>query len=392
VDRRIAKLAPALVVAAAACRPDPGPPGDAACAAAAQIESLRLDQLQVIGSHNSYRRRTYPPILAYVRNMAMSLSGEIEPEAWDYDRPPLAEQLERDQVRGLEIDLWADPAGGHFFDRQGLRFVGEPVASNVAELREAGFKVLHVPDFDFETHHQTFRSALRAIAAWSDAHPRHLPLFIHLETKETTVADEVPGAGFTAAIPYDLADADAIDAEIRSVLSDTSRIITPDQVRGAHATLEEAVLAGGWPTLAASRGRVLFYLEGPGIVPYVAGAPGLRGRLVFASARPGQAHAAVVIANDAVGSQAAIADLVRRGYIVRTMADGGTVQARTGDETSMRAALASGAQIVTTDYARPDPRGETPGSGWTRYQVRLPGGGPARANPVNGGAALRICE
>jgi hypothetical protein len=152
------------------------------------------------------------------------------------------------------------------------------------------------------------------------------------------------------------------------------------------------VLAGGWPTLAASRGRVLFFMEGPGVAWYVAGAPGLRGRLVFADSRPGQPHAAVVIANDAVRSEAAIADLVRRGYIVRTMADGGTVQARSGDETSMRAALRAGAQIVSTDYYRPDPRGDTPGSGWTSYQVRLPGGGPARANPVSGGPAQRVCE
>ena len=33
------------------------------------------------------------------------------------------------------------------------------------------------------------------------------------------------------------------------------------------------------------------------------------------------------------------------------------------------------------------------GSGWTNYEVRLPGGGPARTNPINGGAAtVRICE
>jgi hypothetical protein len=391
MDRRIGGLALAFAVASAACRADRGQPGDAPCAPATEIEGLRLNQLQVIGSHNSYRRRTYAPILAFVRGMRFSLSAEIETDGWDYDHPPLADQLQRHRVRALEIDLFADPAGGHFVDRQGLRFVGEPVSANDAELREPGFKVLHVPDFDYETHHVTFRSALRAIAAWSDAHPRHVPLFVHLETKGTTVADDVPAGGYTTAVPFDRAAANAIDAEIRAVFTDTSRIITPDEVRGAHTTLEQAVLAGGWPTLAASRGRVVFFMEGPGVRAYVAGAPGLAGRLVFADSMPGEPHAAVVIANDAVHGQAAIADLVRRGYIVRTMADGGTVQARSGDETTMRAALASGAQIVSTDYYRPDPRGDTPGSGWTNYHVHLPGGGPARTNPVNGGAARRVC-
>jgi hypothetical protein len=61
----------------------------------------------------------------------------------------------------------------------------------------------------------------------------------------------------------------------------------------------------------------------------------------------------------------------------------------------MNAAFAAGAHIVSTDYYRPDPRGSMPGSGWTNYAVALPGGGPARSNPVSAGAAttpLRICE
>src|SRR5689334_4851213 len=65
-------LVAAMVIA---CRRDPPQPGDAPCAPAPDVEGLRLDQLQVIGSHNSYRRRTYPPILAFVRNMTFSLSS-----------------------------------------------------------------------------------------------------------------------------------------------------------------------------------------------------------------------------------------------------------------------------------------------------------------------------
>ena len=133
-------------------------------------------------------------------------------------------------------------------------------------------------------------------------------------------------------MPFDAAAAAAIDTEIRAVFAET-RIITPDEVRGAHATLEEAVLADGWPTLAAARGRILFFMEGAAVDEYVAGAPGLVGRLVFANSQPGDPHAAVVIVNDAIAGQATIADMVSRGYIVRTMADGSTVQARSGDET-----------------------------------------------------------
>jgi hypothetical protein len=220
----------------------------------------------------------------------------------------------------------------------------------------------------------------------------HLPIAIHLETKESSVADVLTTQMLTKAIPFDQAAAAGIDTEIAAVFA-ASRIITPDDVRGTHATLEEAVLAGGWPTVAASRGRVFFFMEGGGVDDYVAGAPGLEGRLVFPNAQPGQPHAAVVIANDPVGGRATITDLVRKGYIVRTMADSGTVQARTGDKTQSQAALASGAHIVSTDYYRPDPRGDTPGSGWTNYTVAIPRGGPARTNPISGGPTpLRVCD
>ena len=94
-------------------------------------------------------------------------------------------------------------------------------------------------------------------------------------------------------------------------------------------------------------------------------------------------------------ASANIQDLARRGYIVRTMADSSTVEARSGDRTRMNAAFGAGAHIVSTDYYRPDSRGSMPASGWTNYTVSLPGGGPARSNPVSAGGGttqLRICE
>src|SRR5262245_46615448 len=275
---------------------------DAPCATAAEIAGLRLNQLQVVGSHTSYRRHTYQPIFTFVQSLAASLPEEFDPAAWDYDHLPLPQQLVDYGMRALELDIFNDPQGGQFWSRQGLKFVNEAVESNIAELQEPGLKVLHIPDFDYETHHYTFKSALETIAAWSDAHPMHVPLAIHVETKEATVADALPNFGLTPSIPFDAAAAAGIDVEIGAVFA-SSRLITPDEARGSHATLEEAVLAGGWPTLAAARGRILFFMEGGAVDEYVAGAPGLVGRLMFANSQPGEAHAAVVIANDAVGGK-----------------------------------------------------------------------------------------
>jgi hypothetical protein len=47
----------------------------------------------------------------------------------------------------------------------------------------------------------------------------------------------------------------------------------------------------------------------------------------------------------------------------------------------MNAAFASGAQILSTDYYRPDYRaGQT---GWSDYQVKFPSGHVGRKNPIN---------
>ena len=130
----------------------PGP--DAPCARAADVDGLRLNQIQVVGSHNSYRRRTYGPLFAHVQSLAACCPEELDPENWDYDHLPLREQLDDYGMRALEIDLFNDPAGGRFYNRQGLRFVkragGAPTSP---ELLEPGLKVLHVPDFDYQTHH-----------------------------------------------------------------------------------------------------------------------------------------------------------------------------------------------------------------------------------------------
>ena len=392
--RAVTALAAISIAAACRCGGGAGPPPESPCATPDETAALRLNQLQLVGSHNSYRRRTYQPIFDLIQSFGPTAPEEINADSWDYDHLPLAKQLTDFGMRALELDLFHDPAGGRFYERQGLRFVNEPTASNLAKLNDPGMKVLHVPDFDYETHHLTFVSALREIASWSDAHPRHLPLFIQIESKASTVADVLTNQGLTTAAPFDAAAADALDTEILSVFA-RSRVITPDEVRGPHATLDEAVTTQGWPLVEACRGRVLFFMEGPAVAPYLTGAPGLAGRLIFAQSMPGDPHAAVVFSNDPVGGTATIADLAGRGYIVRTMADSSTVEARSGDRARMNAAFAAGAHIVSTDYYRPDPRGNMPGSGWSNYAVALPGGGPARSNPVsasNGTTQVRICE
>ena len=280
-------------------------------------------------------------------------------------------------IRQIELDVFADPDGGLYANRAGQRAATGDGASGVPQLDQPGLKVLHVQDIDFETTCFTLVECLTNVRRWSDANPGHAPLMILVEAKDDPIPDPV-NLGFVTPLPIGAAQLDGLDAEIRSVFS-PERLITPDDVRGRRDTLAQAVLEDGWPTLGESRGKVLFALDNGGEKKalYTAGHPSLRGRVLFTSAEPGEDEAAFVKLNDPLGDGARIRELVSLGLIVRTRADGDTLEARTGDTTKRDAALASGAQFVSTDYPVPDP------AFGTGYFVEIPGGTPARCNPVS---------
>jgi hypothetical protein len=240
-------------------------------------------------------------------------------------------------------------------------------------MMKPGFKVMHMQDMDYASNCQPFVACLQIVRSWSRAHPEHIPIFILVETKQHLPDNKHP---WTPVEPFTAETLDALDAEIRSVFS-ADELITPDQVRGRHRTLEKAVRKGGWPTLERARGKVVFLMDQTDVGPlYLEGHPSLRGRVLFTNATPGQPDAAFIEKNE--GDEATIAALVRQGFLVRTRADSDTVEARSNDGRNRDRALRSGAQIVSTDYPQSEP------ARWTGYFVALPNGLPARCNPVNG--------
>jgi hypothetical protein len=362
---------------------------------------LRLDQIQLLGTHNSYAMPVDKRLLALVDpilDRAISqvaarlpadqraLFREEHPNdvaisaGLNYLHPDLTTQLNAG-VRSLEIDVNPDPEGGHFADPAGYRLLRAQGMSDLLPFdagaqRQPGFKVLHIPDIDFRSHCPALRTCLTQIRDWSDAHRRHIPLFLVIEAK---VADIPVLPDPTHTVPFTPALFDALDQEILSLLG-RGRLITPDEVRGSHRTLNAAIRAGGWPTLAASRGKIVVLMitaTGEAATQgYLQGHPSLRGRAAFLRAEPGQDHAAFLMFDNALVRHDQIQDYVRQGYIVRTRSDIEAYEAKANDMTRADAAFDSGAQIVSTDF-------EHPGNGFgTSYVVRLPGGGIARANPL----------
>ncbi len=361
------------------------------------VDSLRLNQLQVIGSHNSYHIAPYDTLLGVINVVAPDLAWTI-----DYTHLTLEEQFLYYGIRQIELDIYRDPLGGLFANRLGNWLTGhfEDVHPDIPDLYKPGLKILHFPDIDFDTQHLTFSQALEALKNWSNFYPKHVPIFVLIECKSDGLEDyfddypaledfieTMQGIDTTLVyiepIPFDIAGLEEAEAEIRNIFGDSlSGIITPDMVRRNYGTLEEAVLDGAWPTLGESRGKILFGLDNGGSLmnDYISGYPSLSGRILFVEAIPGTPEAAFLGMNTPSDE---ITERVSEGYLVRTRSDTDTEQARTGDTSQRDVALASGAHFISTDYYRPDPRHESDTT-WTDYFVRLPGDYFARVNPVSG--------
>jgi hypothetical protein len=348
-------------------------------------DSLKLNEIQIIASHNSYHLKTDPAVFNWLKSLDSLgvLPSNLDPDDLDYTHETYENQFNLYNIRGLEIDIFNDPQGGQYYYRAGKYLSGGNASSNNPDLNLPGFKVLHIVDFDFNSHHTTFKQTLEAIYNWSVSHPNHLPIFINIETNEESAAALLPTVpNLTPTIPYDASACDKLDEEIKSVFgSSLDKVITPDDVRGNYTTLREAVLAGNWPKLAEARNKIVFIMQGAAESLYKVGHPSLQGRAMFVYSSYTSDEAAFIILNNPTGSKATIQQRVNEGFIVRTRADAGTTEARNGDYTDMNNAFESGAQIVSTDYYRPDARAGTPG--WTDYKVQFPNAELARINPVS---------
>jgi hypothetical protein len=319
-------------------------------------KTLRLDQVQVLGSHNSYHGRPFAPVLAALYKSTPGLAQSL-----DYAHAPLPKQFALG-VRQIELDTWSDPQGGKYAKpsfpiAQGVKIPDNPV------MNAPGYKIIHQADVDTNSTCLTLVLCLRLVKTWSDAHPGHVPMEIQIEMKDDKVTEPMWAE---------------LEREILSVFA-KDQLITPDDVRGDSPTLGAAVRTRGWPALGAVRGKVYFTLDNEGFrASYLEGHPSLRGRLLFTPSAPGQADAAFAKLNDPIADAPAIKAALAANMIVRTRADADTFQARANDKRTEQAALQGGAQLVSTDYELPDP---TIGNGYT---VRIPGGTPARCDPVTG--------
>ena len=289
----------------------------------ASNERLRMNEIQFIGSHNSYKQQM-PSLYFWLLRL---IDGEGA-KALEYWHPPIADQLELG-LRKLELDFFYDAVSGEF-----------PVG--------------HIQVIDMETSCTSLRACLQEIRQWSDRNPHHVPIWISFNLKDQAIPLLPDPQLFTPEVLTD------IDLAVEEIIGD--RLIYPRDVVGRE-----------WPLLAESRGKILLVLDEGGEKRdwYL---KDWQDRPMFVPVDEGHEAAAIMIINDPVRDFDRIKSLVKQGYLVRTRADSGTQEARNNDTVRRNKAFQSGAQAISTDYYLLTNPFDS------EYRVSIEGG--IRCNPV----------
>ncbi|WP_326981628.1 phosphatidylinositol-specific phospholipase C1-like protein [Chryseobacterium sp. MYb264] len=333
------------------------------------LNDLKINEIQVIGSHNSYKKAILPEVYSYLEKKdTLHLLPRIQ-----YEHIPIPQQLDLG-LRNLEIDVYADSKGGKYAHPKILDLVKttEPF-DPTGKMKKPGYKMIHITDIDYQTWYYTLEDCLKDLKKWSDAHPDHDPVFITLEPK-----DGKANQYGTEPEHYTSKLFDDLDNELKKFLG-KDKIITPDDIRGSYKTLNEAVLNKNWPKVKDSKGKFLFVLDNNSENRdlYAKGHPSLKGRMIFTNSTPGTPESAVLFMNEPKDNSK-IKELVKQGYIIRTRADADTMEARNEDYSRFEKAKESGAQIITTDYYYPSKLFKS------NYKVSFDNNTYERKNPVNG--------
>src|SRR5688572_27869758 len=77
-------------------------------------ECVRLNEIQLLGTHNSYHIAPAPPMLAALGSRARDI---------EYTHRPLVEQLSQLGIRKFKLDVFADPEGGRCATPAAFRMV-----------------------------------------------------------------------------------------------------------------------------------------------------------------------------------------------------------------------------------------------------------------------------
>jgi hypothetical protein len=269
-------------------------------------------------------------------------------------------------IRSIELDVHADPQGGLYSEPGGYKAMATiGLRPNTAfdprgVLQRPGFKVLHVPDWDFMSNCPTLRIALETLSRWSASHSGHFPILVRINIKEKTVPPIGDSYEPVQVPKFEPETWRALEQEILSVLG-RDQLFVPREFGTA------------WPRIAALRDRVLFVLYGRGAAERYRAACG-EDRILFTSFDPDRGGRFASISRKA---DPAAFRAPPGAFVFASAETYDTREARENDTSRRDAVFASDANLVITDFAIPDPR-------FSPYRVRFPKGRYIRPHPRRG--------
>ncbi|MDV6277918.1 Ca2+-dependent phosphoinositide-specific phospholipase C [Rhodococcus erythropolis] len=162
------------------------PPNAAADSPYPLDKTLRMNQIQTMATHNSYKPglipQGLPPSMA---NLFPGATIEQVQAGLDHGHKTLTEQINNLGVRSVELDVHADTEGGLYTETPRLAEVGAPTRMDDPAWANPGLKVFHVAQFDQRTTCVQFVQCLGELKQWSDQNPNHLPFMVLVEFKDT---------------------------------------------------------------------------------------------------------------------------------------------------------------------------------------------------------------
>lgn len=284
-------------------------------------DRLRVTDVTMRCTHNSYHVEPAEPL----------------DDSHRYTQAPLDVQLGELGVRAFELDVHVGP----------------------------GFPVFHIPlGLDDVSNCPDLGACLAVINDWSASQPEHHLVVVWIEIK-----DELDDGA-------DIKDYAAFDAVIRGALP-PERLYEPAEFKRGHATMREALLAEGWPTLGETRGQVMLVLldvDLPHNRDYTHDYTNIDDRAMFARASESQYELpwAVIAKIDDPTDAGAIAAARAAGLLIasNTGAAGNTDEENAA---RLQGGIDNGSHMLCDDFPAPVDGQE--------YHLDLPGGTPSICNP-----------
>ncbi|HZK38810.1 MAG TPA: Ca2+-dependent phosphoinositide-specific phospholipase C [Clostridia bacterium] len=277
--------------------------------------TVKYNEIRTLTTHNSYKKALSESF--YSVSSQVFGPEKFKSSMYEHDTP--VAQL-NNGVRGLELDI---------------------------RWQLNGFKIFHVPLVDNLSNSPDWKMTLEELHLWSDANPNHVPVTVLIEIKQdkpylNLLSREMDEKKFLQ-----------LDRTIKDVMGVNNVITAADLLGEGYGALGEMVENNGWPTLCSMKGKFIFLLHPNSIYTemYINLDTSMKTQVLIPVISKDNVeyyhdYAAFVLGNNPYDSS--VSELVGRHYVVRTRMDSDLYY----DADRRAAAMASGAQLLTTDFEK----------------------------------------